>query len=128
MSVHIRVKLTAAERHFRHACQQVTIISRHMEEATIRFHAADKAGDKNFRYHIRLRLSILDGVRNMYYEYAAKKATEIVELQQRVLDVIGQRDVTLEEGESELSSDDMYGSSEASHIGSNSDCSFEICN
>lgn len=104
------------------------IISRHVEEVTLRYHMADRAGDKNYRYNIRLRLSILDGVRNMYYEYAAKKAAEIVELQKRVLRVIGQRDVTLEEGDSELSSDDMYGSSEASVTGSDSDCSFEMCN
>ncbi|KAH3711370.1 hypothetical protein DPMN_070879 [Dreissena polymorpha] len=90
MSVHtnIRFQLKTAERHFRYACQQVMMISRQVEEVTRRYHGVDRTGDTISRYNIRLRLSILDGVRNMYYEFAAKKAAEIVELQQCVLDVI----------------------------------------
>ncbi|KAH3710548.1 hypothetical protein DPMN_070034 [Dreissena polymorpha] len=64
--INIRVKLTSAGRHFRYACQQVMIISCHVEEATRRYHNADRTGDKIFKYNIRLRLSVLDGVRNMY--------------------------------------------------------------
>ena len=126
MSAHIniRVKLTSAERHFRYACQQVMIISRHVEEATRRYHNADRTGDKIFKYNIRLRLSVLDGVRNMYYEFAAKKAAEIVELQQHLLDVIDPHDVTLDESDSELSADDM---SVTSVSGSESDNSIEMC-
>ncbi|KAH3710537.1 hypothetical protein DPMN_070021 [Dreissena polymorpha] len=71
------------------------IISSHLEEATLRYHVADRTGHKIFNYNIRLRLSILDGVRNMYYEFAAKKADEIIE-QQSVFDVIDPRDVTFD--------------------------------
>ncbi|KAH3897913.1 hypothetical protein DPMN_022109 [Dreissena polymorpha] len=100
------------------------IISRHSEEATLRNHVADRTGHKIFSYNIRLRLSILDGVRNMYNEIAAKKAADIIELQQIVFDVIDPRDVTLEESYSDLSSDDM---SVTSVFGSESDYSIEMC-
>ncbi|KAH3710544.1 hypothetical protein DPMN_070030 [Dreissena polymorpha] len=116
MSVHrnIQVKLTSAERQFRYACRQVMIISRHLEEATLRYHVADRTDHKIFSYNIRLRLSILDGVRNMYYEFAAKKAAEIIEL--------SDFDITLNESDYDLSADDISVSS-----GSESDYSIEMC-
>ncbi|KAH3752873.1 hypothetical protein DPMN_187499 [Dreissena polymorpha] len=126
MSTHtyMQVKLTSAERQFRYACRQVMIISSHLEEATLQYHVADRTGNKIFSYNIRLRLSILDGVRNMFYEFAAKKAAEIIELQQSVFDVIEPRDVTLGESDSDLSADDM---SVTSASGSESDYSIEMC-
>ncbi|KAH3711368.1 hypothetical protein DPMN_070876 [Dreissena polymorpha] len=113
MSSHtnIRFQLKTAERHFRYACQQVMIISRQVVKKTRRCHGVVRTGDTIFRYNIRLRLSILDGVRNMYYEFAARKAAEIVELQQRVLGVISHSYIILDE---------------TSVSGSESDC-FELC-
>lgn len=45
-----------------------------------RYHAARSNGNRSFRYKLRLRLAIVEGIRNMYYEYANRKAFEIVNL------------------------------------------------
>jgi hypothetical protein len=39
---------------------------------------------KSFRYSLRLRIAIVDGMRNMYYDYAHKKAEVVTELRQEL--------------------------------------------
>ena len=36
---------------------------------------------RTFRYSLRIKLSALEGVRNMYVEYASMKADELMDLQ-----------------------------------------------
>ncbi|KAH3876687.1 hypothetical protein DPMN_000535 [Dreissena polymorpha] len=103
------------------------IISRHVEEATRRYQSVDQNVDKISSYSLRLRLSILDGVRNVYNEFAAKQAAENVELQQRVIDVIISNDVTIDESDSGFPSDHMIVTSETSVNGSEFYHSFEMC-
>lgn len=91
VSLMLHRQLTDTERRFRKSCEQVIVLNHHVEEATKRFHDADRADNKISRYNIRLRLSVLEGVRNMYYEYAAKMASDIVDLQRRIMDVIDHR-------------------------------------
>lgn len=90
MSVNMNPDLSRRLRHaeifFRRACEQVFILNRQVEEATIRYLDSEASHNKVHRYNVRLRLSVLEGVRNMFYEYAAKKAADIVELQRLVLD------------------------------------------
>ena len=82
----LRHDLLSAELNFRKACQQVFVLNQQVEQTTTRYNEADAAENKVLRYNIRLRLSVLEGVRNMFYEYAAKKAADIVDLQNRVLE------------------------------------------
>ena len=82
----LRQRLLEAEKLFRKACEQFTVLNRHVEELNVRFREADISGHRVLRYNIRLRLSVIEGVRNMFYEYAAMKSTEIIELQRRVLE------------------------------------------
>lgn len=83
----LRRQLISTESFFRKSCEQVFVLNRHVQETTRRFNSSDHKGNKVLRYSLRLRLSVLEGVRNMYYEFAAKQAAEIVELQRRILDV-----------------------------------------
>lgn len=111
MNADLRRRLRHSEIFFRRACAQVFLLNRQVEEATIRFHIADDAGNKVHRYNVRLRLSILEGVRNMFYEFASKKAADIVELQRCILDT----DLLSDDGDSDSEmSDLMFGYSQGS--------------
>ena len=120
MNADLRLRLRHAEVFFRRACEQVLLLNRQVEEATLRFHDADAASNKVSRYNVRLRLSVLEGVRNMFYEYAAKKAADIVELQRSVLDADMSSDDNMDESDSEMS-DLMFGYSHGSDESSSDD-------
>lgn len=113
MNADLRRRLRHSELYFRRACEQVFLLNRQVEETTVRFHVADDAGNKVHRYNVRLRLSILEGVRNMFYEYAAKKAAAIVELQRCILET----DIVSDDGDGDSDSemsDLMFGYSPGS--------------
>ena len=77
--------LDAAESLFRRACEQVLILNKEVENLTSRYSESEKRGNKALCYQLRLRISVLEGVRNMFYEYAAQKANVITELQRHIL-------------------------------------------
>lgn len=102
MNATLRKKLISAESYFRKACEQVFVLNRHVEETTQRFNDAEVLGNKVLRYNLRLRLSVLEGVRNMFYEFAAKKATEITQLQRHILNA-HDFDVNADDSDSDVS-------------------------
>lgn len=79
------LKLQEAEKYFRRACEQIVQLNRKLEEMAKRYEKASKENHRSFRYSIRLRMAVTEGVRNMYYEYAANKADEITKLRCQVL-------------------------------------------
>ena len=83
--------LSKAEVCFRRACEQVIILNRNVEDMTIKFNMADADGNRCMRYNIRMRMSVMEGVRNMFYEFASKKAADIVTLQRTILQVEASR-------------------------------------
>lgn len=80
MTSHIPTKLVEAERSFRKACDHIVSLNRRLDEMSKRYDRASKENMRSFRYSLRLRMAVTEGVRNMYYEYAAAKADEITEL------------------------------------------------
>lgn len=83
LSAAVRRDLDVAEHHFRKSCEQVFILDRQLQSLTDRINDTDIT--KTLRYQLRLRASVVEGVRNMYYEFAAHKATTITQLQRLVL-------------------------------------------
>ena len=85
MSVNIkealRDDLYVAERLFRRACEQVFVLNKEVAKLSNRYNEAELTGNKTLRYQLRLRISVIEGVRNMFYEYATQKANVISELQ-----------------------------------------------
>ena len=51
---------------------------------------AQISGQRSFRYSLRLRLAAIEGLRNVYYEYAVMKAQEMQQTS---------RDEQMDEGE-----------------------------
>ena len=85
MNAAVREDLVVAERQFRRACEQVLILNKEVEHLTKRYETASTIGNKTLRDQLRLRISVAEGVRNMFYEFADYKATVITQLQRLIL-------------------------------------------
>lgn len=77
MFKHVPTQLKEARKAFFIAVDQLTHLNRKLEELSKRYKSTAM---KSFRYSLRLRIFITEGVRNEYYEYAAAKADEIASL------------------------------------------------
>ncbi|KAK6180567.1 hypothetical protein SNE40_012698 [Patella caerulea] len=85
MSSDVQTRLMDAERFFRRACEQIVQLNRRLDEMAKRYDKASRENHRSFRYSLRLRMAVTEGVRNMYYEYAANKADEITNLRCQAL-------------------------------------------
>ena len=85
MNAAVREDLTIAENHFRRSCEQVLILNKEVDHLTKRYETATALGNKTLRDQLRMRISVAEGVRNMFYEFAAHKATVITHLQRLIL-------------------------------------------
>ncbi|WAR28900.1 hypothetical protein MAR_014604 [Mya arenaria] len=79
-----RLLLRRSQDHFRCACDQIILLNRKMEGVLFRYHAAKTNSDRVFWYKFRLRLVIVGGIRNMFYEYANLRASEIVKFRREL--------------------------------------------
>lgn len=73
------------DRKFRRACQQIRLLNHRIEDAQIRYDRAYKTNRRSFRYTCRLQLATLEGMRNMFYEYACNRADELEALQEDLI-------------------------------------------
>lgn len=72
------------ERRFKRACEQIVQLNYSLDALQQRYNKAKKDNHRSFRYSLRLRIAVVDGMRNMYYDYAHKKAETIAELRQEL--------------------------------------------
>ena len=95
MNSAVREDLVLVERHFRRACEQVFILNKEAEQLTCRYNEDDATDKKTLRYYLRLRIGVIEGVRNMFYEFAAQKAIVITQLQRPILAIdVDENDVS----------------------------------
>jgi hypothetical protein len=87
-----RFTLLESERRFRRACEQIVQLNYKLDELQSRYLGAKTDGLRTFRYNYRLRLSVIEGLRNMYYDYAHQKAEDItglkMDLYGEIVDVV----------------------------------------
>ena len=74
---------------FRLACSQVILLNHQIESAKARYDRARAVRRLSFRYSNRLKLTSLEGVRNLIYEYACVKCEEIENLQAKLRQLTG---------------------------------------
>ena len=79
--------LFQTERKFRKACKQIKLLNHHMEATQMRYNKATEENFRSFRYNLRLKLAVIEGTRNMYYDYAHIQAEIVAELR---LNLFGQ--------------------------------------
>lgn len=89
-----RSTLVDSERRFKRACEQIVQLNYSLDALQQRYNKAKKDNHRSFRYSLRLRIAVVDGMRNMYYDYAHNKAETIAELRQElfgeVVDIVSE--------------------------------------
>lgn len=80
------VKYRQMQKKFRHACRQVVLLNNRIQHVQLRYDRAVAENKRSWRYITRLDLASLEGVRNMFYEYACRRADELDRLQDRLVD------------------------------------------
>ena len=79
-----RFTLSDTERRFRKACDQIILLNQRLGEVQKRYKMAKRANNRSFRYNLRLKLAVIEGARNMYYDYAYCKADQVAELRREL--------------------------------------------
>ena len=82
-------KLRATNKVFRRACSQVILLNHKIEAAKTRYDRARAVKRLSFRYTNRLKLTSMEGVRNLIYEHASAKCEEIEALQAKLMEMTG---------------------------------------
>lgn len=65
------------EQKFNLACSCLKTLNSNISSMQTRYDRASKVNRRSYRYTLRIRLVVLEGVRNMYYQYAMQKAEEL---------------------------------------------------
>lgn len=84
----VQTTLLRAENQFRRACDQIVLVNVKLRACSVRYRRAKATNMKSFRYPLRLRLAVVEGVRNMYYDYATQKAQEIGHLRRIIAEFV----------------------------------------
>ena len=79
-----RFQLMDTERRFRRACEQIVQLNYKLDDLQCRYLKAKKENMKTFQYSLRLRLAVVEGLRNTYYDYAHQKAETVAELRKEM--------------------------------------------
>lgn len=81
---------TTMEAKFEKACSQLTILNAKIAEIQLRYDRAAAVNRRSFRYSLRIQLVEMEGVRNMYYQYAKTKAEQLDCMKQQILETLAQ--------------------------------------
>lgn len=76
---------TTLEAKFEKACSQLTMLNAKITEIQLRYDRAAAINRRSFRYSLRIQLVEMEGVRNMYYQYAKTKAEQLDFMKQQIL-------------------------------------------
>lgn len=79
------IQMRQLDRKFRRACRQIVILNNKIEGLQSRYDRAYKVNRRSFRYGLRLQLATTEGMRNMYYEYACRRADELETIQDKLV-------------------------------------------
>ena len=101
-------KIRDLNKKFRKACSQLIYINNMIEEIEVRYKRVEQINRRSYRYILRLRLLSLEGVRNMFYDYAHAKADILEKMQLELYNKTGLvwNDALAEESNSEISDDE----------------------
>jgi len=74
-------KLHDAEQRLQKSLQQIAVIDGQIRELEILYKRAQKSKKNASRYNLRLKLSVVSGIKMMYHHYSSSKREEINRLQ-----------------------------------------------
>ena len=84
VSLDKRFTLSDAERRFRRACDQIVLLNQKLGEVQKRYKKARSTNNRSLRYNLRLKLAVIEGARNMFYDYAYTKADQVADLRREL--------------------------------------------
>ena len=84
VSLDKRFTLSTTERRFGGACDQIVLLNQKLGDVQKRYKAARKSNNRAFRYNLRLKLAVIEGARNMFYDYAYAKADQVADLRREL--------------------------------------------
>ena len=78
------IQLYETQRRFNRACDQILLLNTRLHGLKIRYQSARSNDYKTFRFPLRLRIMIEEGVVKQYYHYAEMKRNEILHLRSQL--------------------------------------------
>ena len=78
-------QLKQMNKKFRLSCNQVVLLNNEIEYLQIRYDQSVADHRRSFRYFLRLKIATLEGVRNMLYEYACRRADQLDQMHEQLL-------------------------------------------
>ena len=79
-------KMRATDRRFQKACRQLVILNNRLEDLNTQYRRCRRHNKPGSRYNLCLKLSVVEGIRNMFYEYASSRADELEQMQDRLVE------------------------------------------
>ena len=76
------MQMRESDRRFQRACRQLVLLNNRLEDLNTKYRRCRRNNMRGLRYGVRLQLSTVEGLRNMFYEYACQRADELEEMQQ----------------------------------------------
>ena len=80
--------LATAEKKYKKVCEAINVLDSKLDSITVRYERANAEQRKGFRYNIRLKLAVFEGMRASYYEYACLKGQEILNIRAALQEMI----------------------------------------
>ena len=74
-------RIKTMDRKFKRACSNILMLNQRIEDKQARYSRAYRINQRSWRYTLRLQLATMEGMRNMFYEYAHRHADELEILQ-----------------------------------------------
>ena len=75
----------SVEAAFNKACDQIRHFNQQLDGLQVRLDRAERDSQQGIQYSLRLKLAVMEGVRNMVCEYAAHLADDLVQTQCQLL-------------------------------------------
>ena len=73
------------ETSFNKACDQIRLFNDQLDDLQVRLDRAERDRQRSILYSLRIKMSVMEGVRNMVCEYAAQLADDLVQTQCQLL-------------------------------------------
>lgn len=79
-------QLASIEKRFLLCCQQITLVDQKLDALQARYTRANQQNNKSARYSLRLQIATMEGIRNIYYQYAKAKGLQIAAIRRGLYD------------------------------------------
>ena len=80
-SIGTQIEMLKTNIQFESVCEQIRLLNHRLDALQTRYSRATSGSNNRARYTLRLQVSTLENIRNMFVEYASSKADHLIKLQ-----------------------------------------------